>query len=146
MTSWRSDTSTSAQDDLDGLLNAVLEFADSQLQQGGFFPFAAGVDVGGDIEVIAVDPETLGSDNDADEIKQTCREAVGVRGSALRVAALVCDITLAEDSSSAVQVQLQHREGRALTVAMPYDRDATGEVFFGEMRASSGASTGLRAG
>jgi len=56
MTSWRDSASQQAQDDLDGLLNMTLPFAQQMLAKGGeFYPFGATVTTSGETWLLAGD-------------------------------------------------------------------------------------------
>ena len=118
--SWRDSASPQVQDDLDGLLNAALPFAQQMLGESGeFFPFGVVLSSGGDIRMIAAD---TGHD---DKPRSTDVLATRVRGvrvdrEALRAVALVSDVRT--DDTDAVQVELEHREGAAMAVLLPYKR------------------------
>src|SRR5207245_5633264 len=57
MASWRDSASQQAQDDLDGLLNAVLPFAEQTISKyGGMYPFGAAVTANGELKMLAADP------------------------------------------------------------------------------------------
>lgn len=58
MSSWRDEASQSAQDDLDGLLNAVLPLAENLLRKNGdFFPVGGSVSRQGEASLTAATPE-----------------------------------------------------------------------------------------
>lgn len=124
MISWRDTASALAQDDLDGLLNAVLPFAEERLSKyGEFYPFGAAVSSEGEASLLAGDPG-LGDRPDSDAVLETLYE--GVRGDLeeYRAAAFVADVTVS--GSDAVQVELEHAEGVSLAVLLPYSRSRFG--------------------
>jgi len=54
MTSWRNSASQQAQDDLDGLLNITLPFAQQMLaKRSEFYPFGASVTASGETRLLA---------------------------------------------------------------------------------------------
>ena len=137
MTSWRASASQHAQDDLDGLLDASLPFAREMLDKHGeFFPYAAAITTSGDTRLIAGDPG---------EGEQPTRVAVlqvlveGLRGErdTLRAAAVVSDVR--QSDSDAVRVELEHEEGYAIVVFLPYQKKRLRRgVEYGQITAGPG--------
>lgn len=143
MTSWHEGTSETAQQALDKLVNVCLELAERQLQQDGtFFPYAIGMDADGDIDLIMADTAEIRNEPDIDGVVRACRSGVAARSAELQAAALVLDVTVPEIDSDAVRVEMQHTEGTALTVYMPYSTDGR-SVEFGQMRVQPGGDAGL---
>lgn len=137
MTSWRDTASPQAQADLDGLLNAVIQFAEKQLANAGeFYPFGAALSVEGQVTLLAVDPglgERPESQAMLDALYQSARD-VSAR---IRAAAIVADVRA--EGTDAVRIGLEHREGSVLEVLIPYDRDPLQRtVTFRQIRASAG--------
>jgi hypothetical protein len=120
MTSWRETTSQQAQEDLDALLELTLPFAKQQLaEHGEFFPFAAAVGADGAPRLIAADPglgDRPASTDVLDQLVGGLREQAGD----IRAAALVDDVRVGE--SDAARVELEHRDGQAICVLLPYKR------------------------
>jgi hypothetical protein len=137
MTSWRDTASTQAQADLDGLLDAVIPFAERQLAKAGeFYPFGAAVSEERRMTLLAVDPglgERPESQAMLDALYQSARD-VSARN---RAAAIVADVTV--EGADAVRIGLEHCEGSVLVVLIPYDHDPLKRtVAFGQMSASAG--------
>lgn len=140
MASWRDSASPQVQDDLDGLLNAALPFAQQMLGESGeFFPFGVVLSSGGDIRMIAAD---TGHD---DKPRSTDVLATRVRGvrvdrEALRAVALVSDVRT--DDTDAVQVELEHREGADAGCSAAVQKEATRKaVEYGGLAASVASPT-----
>ena len=120
MTSWRASTSQQAQDDLDDLLSAVLPFATRSLEKyGEFFPFAATVATDGEVRLVGADPGD-GEHPNSSDVLTLLREGITADRDSLRAAAYVADVLV--EGSDTVLVQLEHREGTALEVLVPYAR------------------------
>ena len=138
MTAWRDSTSSEAQDDLDGLFNAGLEAAESLLaKRGEFFPFGIEVD-GEELCLFGADPG-LGEQPPSVEVLRALVEAARSDRARLEAVALVSDVTTVGEGD-AVRVQLEHREGVALEIVVPYRRRRFGgKVGFGEMAVSGGS-------
>lgn len=116
--SWREGASTEAREDLDGLVNATLPFAQQMLERHGeFFPFAAAVTSDGAVELVGTDPgadDRPASKDVLNQLVSGLRDRVG----GLRATALVADVRAGE--SEAVRVELEHRDGQAICVLLPY--------------------------
>ena len=120
MTSWRDDASQQAQDDLDGLVGAALPFAEQMLDQHGeFFPYAVALDHAGEARMVGADPGG-GEQPASADVLATLTEGLREQRDGLRAVALVSDVRLSD--SDAVRVELEHREGQALAVFLPYKR------------------------
>ena len=116
--SWRDSASQEAQDDLDGLLNDVLPFAQQQLDKNGaFFPYGMVIGASGYSRMIAAD---LGNGEQPACVDVLALLVDGLRRDRdqLRAVALVSDVRTAD--SDAVRVELEHREGAAMAVLLPY--------------------------
>lgn len=135
--SWRDAASQEAQDDLDGLVNATLPFAQQMLERHGeFFPFAAGVTADGIVELFGADPgadDRPASTDVLDQLVGGLRERAG----SLRAIALVADVRAGE--SDAVRVELEHCDGHAICVLLPYRKKRLRRgIDFGDLGASPG--------
>jgi len=137
MTSWRDSASQSAQDDLDGLLDLVLPVAEDLLQRHAeFYPFGGTVSTDGEASLVGADP-VLREHPASDQVLATLYQGARTRELSLRAAAFVADVRA--DGSDAVRVELEHREGAALVVLLPYTRSRFKRaVAFGLMSAASG--------
>lgn len=118
MTSWRDTASPQAQDDLDGLLNAALPFAQQQLDaHGEFFPYGIVIERSGSSRLVAGDPD--GSDRPASlDVLAVIMDGLRSERDVLRAVAVVSDVRLAD--SDAIRVELEHREGPVMAVLLPY--------------------------
>lgn len=140
MTSWRDQTSEQAQADLDGLLGAALQLAQHLLGQNHeFYPFAAAITSAGDLEMIAGRPSDTSDDKPSSAVVlASCEGVLHSRRPELRAAALITDVRT--PNGEAVRIDLEHLEGTALQILLPYTRYRLGRVKdFGELQASDGA-------
>jgi hypothetical protein len=139
MTSWRDTTSEPAQAELDGLVGAALGMAQHLLSKNHeFYPFGAAVEAGNVVEFIAGRSATDGDEHPSPQAVLEGSEAVlRARRHRLRAAALVSDVRTPD--GEAVQVDLEHVEGAALRILLPYTRHRLGRVKeYGELRAEAG--------
>lgn len=137
MTSWRDHASPQAQNDLDGLLGPALEFAQQQLaQRGEFYPYAVAVDTAGAHKMIAAD---LPDDRPTSaNVITALTAALTARRDQFRAIAIVADTRVPELASDAVRASLEHREGVAMAVLLPYSRRRfRGGVEYGPLRATT---------
>ena len=118
MTSWRHKATPQAQDDLDGLLNTALPFAQQMLDEHGeFFPYGVALDEAGDQRMLAGDPGQ-GEHPASLDVLATLVEGLRRERASLRAVAFVSDIRLSD--SDAVRVELEHRDGHAMAVFLQY--------------------------
>lgn len=139
MTSWREHASPQAQADLDGLLEPALGFAQQQLaQHGEFFPYAVVVRTDGETEMVAARPDATNDRPASADVITACRTTLAERRDQLRAAAIVADVRLT-DGGDAVQAELEHTEGPALTILLPYSKKRFGRgIDYGPLRAAAG--------
>ncbi len=115
MTSWRDGLTENAQDELNQVLTAAVSFAETMLEaQGAFYPYAVGLTDAGATEM------TAGSD--ADDVLEQLLEELASKRDTLRAGAVVAAVHLESIDSDAVRVDIEHREGAALVVVIPYSR------------------------
>ncbi|MCW2724932.1 MAG: hypothetical protein JWN35_1853 [Frankiales bacterium] len=119
--------------DLDQLLSAAIEAASRMLSADGeFYPFAVAMTDGGELVSPAVDPED--ERPDADKVVDLLVEALRDGREMIRAAAVVSDVTMAGDAGQerdAIRVELEPREGDAVTVVVPYDEGPVLDEPFG---------------
>ena len=137
MTSWRASASQQAQDDLDGLLDASLPFAREMLDKHGeFFPYAAAITTSGETRLIAGDPGE-GEQPTSVAVLQVLVEGLRAERDTLRAAAVVSDVRRSD--SDAVRVELEHEEGHAIVVFLPYQKKRLRRgVEYGQIAAGPG--------
>lgn len=120
MASWRDSTSPQTQDDLDGLLDAALPFAQQQLERHGeLFPYGMALGLDGETTAVAGDPGD-GEHPSSLDVRAVLIDGLREQRDDLRAIALVSDVRLA--GSDAIRVELEHREGPAMAVLLPYRR------------------------
>jgi hypothetical protein len=135
MTSWRDSASGLAQADLDGLLNTLLPFAQQELEKlGEFFPFGAIVTKEGETKLLAADAMEEERPDSASIISMLLAEAQSKRNE-LRAVGICSDVRTA--GSDVIKVDLEHSEGTALTVLLPYTQKRFGRgIEYLELQAS----------
>lgn len=140
MASWRDRASAQAQDDLDGLLDVVLGFAQQQLDtHGEFFPYAAAIGVDGQAKMIAARSDAGDEHPGSAQVLDACLVALADTRNTIRAGAIVADVRLPDLGSDAIQVDLEHIEGHALTVLLPYTKKRLRRgVDYGPLRAEAG--------
>lgn len=134
MVSWRDDASPQAQEDADSLLSTVLEVAGRRLvADGGFYPFGAAYTTSGELVLLDGDPG-LGDSPTTDEVLGSLHVGTEQRRDEYRSIALAADVTgtVAGPEHTGVRVELEHREGTALVLLVPYTREPEG-LLLGEM-------------
>jgi hypothetical protein len=137
MSSWRDDASPRAQEDLDTLLDLVLPFAQQQLaEHGTFFPYGAYIGLGGVPEFVAIYSDS--EHPDAAKMFEDSFAALAARRDVIRAAAVAVDVRV-DGASDAVSVNLEHAEGHAITVVLPYSKARFGKrIKYGSMSAQAG--------
>lgn len=139
MTSWRDTASVQAQADLDRLLNPALGFAQQQLEKHGeFFPYAVVVRADSETEMVASRPDAADDRPPSGDVVDACRTTLAERRDQLRAAAVIADVRL-PGGEDAIRVELEHTEGPALTILLPYSKKRLGRgIEYGQLQAAAG--------
>ena len=137
MPSWRDSASQQAQDDLDGLLNAALPFAQEMLsKRGEFFPYGAAISSDGETRLVGGDPGQ-GEKPLGDDLLAALVQAFRAGREGLRAVAVAVDVRIAD--SDAVRVEVEHREGQALVMLLRYKKKRFPRgIEYGNLSASPG--------
>ncbi len=137
MTSWREALSDGARADVDRLVDAGLAVAKSKLQTLAVFPpVPIFVDEHGGIMQVAQDLAALGKRPTIESMADDAILQLGKVREYARGVALVTSTHLAKERSDAVEVWVEHVEGIAVSVLLPYQRPTLGGVItFGQLRA-----------
>jgi hypothetical protein len=125
MASWRDSASPEAQSDMDELLNAALPFAQQQLaKHGEFYPYGVALTIEGKVELLAA---STGDEHPAStELLGLLAEGARSKLSQLRAAAFIADIRMGPGQGDAIRVDIEHREGHAIAVLLPYSKKSFG--------------------
>jgi hypothetical protein len=121
MTSWRDETSQQTQDELDELLDVSIRAAQQQLDAAGeFYPFAVALDEPGKTHLVTPEVKTGPREiADVTEVFAMCWEALRAEAGSLRAGSVVTNV--GGPDGDAIAVALEHREGPALEVFLPYE-------------------------
>lgn len=132
--------------DLDALLTALVNAAQELLaKHGEFIPFGATMTSAGEVELAAsyLDREHPSSDDAAAVLEAGFRQRAAA--SELRAAALCRDVRVrppgAAEKTDAIEVRLEHRDGEAVVVFLPYRKTLLRRLRYGELFAVEGTPT-----
>ena len=117
MASWRDTAGAHVQADLDALLDAALTTAEQSLRDtGGFLPFAVARTYDGEDQLVNVAVDS--AETDAEELLASLWQSLADHSGDFRAAGVVTDRTA--DDGDRVAVQLEHADGPAIEVTLPY--------------------------
>jgi len=137
--------------ELDALLNVLFPFAQQMIQKRGeFFPFGASMASDGEIASVA---------GDVGEERPESQEVIDVLTEAFRQQAALGEIKAAgicldartvppgqTEKTDAILARLEHQDGEAIDVFLPYRKGLFGKVKYGEVFATAGAPQVFAAG
>ncbi len=120
MSSWRDETSPAVQGDLDDLLDAAIRAAQELLDSAGeFYPFAVALEGAGETRVLAAEVPTGPREvADPSAVLDLCWDGLRAESGELRAAAVASNV--GGPDGDAIAVALEHREGPAIEVFLPY--------------------------
>ena len=128
-------------DELDALLAASLRIAQQHLSEAASFdPFVLVTGSDGRMLAAEVDRSELGRHPESEELAQAATQQLAGLAPSVRGTALTLNARLAKERTDAIEVRLEHRDGTALLVLLPYKRPKFGgRVEYGEVRTFRGA-------
>lgn len=137
--SWRDTASREAQEDLDGLLNATLPFAEGMLKDHGeFYPFAARVTAEGTVTMVAGFSDGADRPLSTDVIELLYEGLAGL-ASQSRAVAVALDVRM-PSTGDAIRVEMEHRDGIAIALLLPHRTKRFGRApEFGDLEAAVAA-------
>jgi hypothetical protein len=137
VSSWRDSLSEQARADVDGLLDVALPLAQQMLEERDeFIPYAMKLTEGGDTEVVAV---SEGERPALTEILARLYLGLNAERQSLRATAVVSDVRIAAPTGGAIRVEIEHRDGAAIAVLLPYSKKPFGRgVTYGDLQAMPG--------
>jgi hypothetical protein len=130
-----------AREEIEKLLNYLLPFAEERLNQDGeFYPYAATVAADGEVKTMsAAEGERADAGDLLIALHRELRE-LAAEGS-IRASGIAAEVTLTDpdsgETTDAVQLELDHAEGDAVDVYVPYESAAEG-VRFGDLVSAKG--------
>lgn len=128
MPSWRDTVTEQAQADLDGLVDAAVDFAVESITAGGaFLPFSLAVSVDGEREVIAPNYPASARLTVVEQLAAHWRALAALKDG-LRAAVVALNVTLTERNRDGIEISVEHREGAAMGLIFPYTIGADGAV------------------
>ena len=134
MVSWRDSASQQAQDDADTLLSTTLEVAGQRLvADGGFYPFGAAFSAEGALVLLDGDPD-LGDQPSTEDVLASLYTGTAARRDEYRSIAIAADVLLEERAG--VRLEIEHSEGTALVLFVPYERGGETGLTYGDMAGS----------
>ncbi len=132
-----------ANPELERLLGATVPFAKDMVEKyGEFYPYGAALQTDEQVGLLQGGPEGENPPVQAvlDAVIEGLRQAAGE--GRIRASAVCIDMRVTRpgetEKTNAICVQLEHAEGEAIDVYVPYSKQSEGEVAFGEMFAGPG--------
>ena len=129
MSNWGDGLSEVAKTEMDQVLSVAVAFAEKMLEgQGAFYPYAVKLTEAGETEMVTAPAA-------AEDAMTTLTAGLVAQRHDLRVGAVVAAVHLQSIESDAVRVDLEHRDGAALTLIRPYTRKKLRKkIDWGEMQ------------
>jgi len=139
MASWRDTASEQTQRDLDELLDDSLQAAQSLLAENGeFIPFGLGISPDGELRAYGVDESVLPAEPTSHDVADSLVRGFSAGRDEIRAAAVVADVRVKASGEDAIDVALEHSEGPAMNVLLPYTKaaDSAEDVEYGDLSAA----------
>ena len=129
--------------DLDALLNFLLSFARQMVSKHGeFHPFGASMNDQGQISAFAADTGSeFPESTEVIELLEGSFRQLARKGE-IRASGICLDVRISAPEATkmvdAIQAKLEHKNGEAANVILPYRRGFLGRTKYGQISASQG--------
>jgi hypothetical protein len=140
MTGWRDDASEEVLDDFDRLAEVTLAAARSFLDlEGQFIPFPMAIKTDGVLAPIGLDQPKPPTAPDIQEVMDGLIGLFRERRASIRALAIAADVLIPGEMMDAIEVRLEHSDGTAITLLVPYSIDSLDDSYlYEEPRISAG--------
>jgi hypothetical protein len=130
MSNWRDTASDEVQDDFDRLAEVTIAAARNFLDQNGdFIPFPMVVKSDGELALIGLDQPVTPTPPDPSEVIAGIVGLFRDRKDSIRALAIGADVQVPAEATDAIEVRLEHRDGFAITVLVPYQIDSLDDSY-----------------
>ncbi len=125
------------QEQLNQLVNSLIQFAQQQLEKvGEFYPFGASIKTDGNLTLEAVHTGSEYPDsNELIQMTESVFKANALAGNIV-AAGLCMDVRIQIpgnlEKSDAIQVKLEHKEGDSRNAFLPYSKNSSGGIEYGD--------------
>lgn len=124
MDNWPGQASDEVQDDFDRLAEVSTAAAQNFLDlRGDFIPFPMAVKADGELALIGLEQPETPTPPDPTEVIDGIVGLFRERRGTIRALAIAADIEIPAEALDAIEVCLEHRDGYAITVIVPYQLD-----------------------
>jgi hypothetical protein len=130
MTNWREGASDEVQDDFDRLAEVTIAAARNFLDQGGdFIPFPMVIKADGELALIGLEQPVTPTVPDPEHVMSGIVNLFRERRDSIRALAIGTDVQVPAEATDAIEVRLEHRDGLAVTVIVPYQIDSLDDTY-----------------
>jgi hypothetical protein len=130
MSNWRDTASEEVQDDFDRLAEVTLAAARSFLDlEGSFIPFPMAIKTDGVLAPIGSEQPVTPTPPDIGEVMDGLVGLFRERRGSIRALAIGADVLIPGEMMDAIEVRLEHREGIAIRILVPYTIDSLDDTY-----------------
>ena len=130
MAHWRDDASEEVQDDFDRLAEVTLAAARSFLDlEGSCIPFPMAIKTDGVLAPIGLEQPKSPTAPDILEVLDGLIELFRERRGSIRALAIGADVLIPGEMMDAIEVRLEHRDGIAIKILVPYQIDPLDDTY-----------------
>jgi hypothetical protein len=130
MSNWRDTASEEVQDDFDRLAEVTLAAARSFLDlEGSFIPFPMAIKTDGVLAPIGSEQPVTPTAPDIDEVMDGLVGLFRDRRGSIRALAIGADVLIPGEMMDAIEVRLEHRDGNAIKILVPYTIDSLDDTY-----------------
>ena len=140
MSNWREGASDEVQDDFDRLAEVTIAAARNFLDEAGdFIPFPMVIKADGELVLIGLEQPVVPSVPDSQNVLNGIVQLFRDRRDSIRALAIGSDVQVPSEATDAIEVRLEHRDGLAITVLVPYQIDSLDDTYlYDEPRVQQG--------